>query len=401
MSGINKKAKGTGTVRHKTVVKNGKEYQYWEGRVTTGTDPLSGKQIQKSVTGKTQAEVIKKMREIQIDVDNNTYLEPSKIRVSEWLDIWIKEYSSNVKPGTLYIRDSAIQIHIKPMIGKIKLSDLNTIQIQKMYNSLSSVDGSDLSPRYKRNILSTLHNALQTAVKIGIIKTNPADNIVKEKNTSKQMRVLTDEETSRFLMKIRGNKYEDAYIFTIFTGLRRGEVCGLSWNDIDFKNGTITICHQLQRDKFKSGKYVLTSTKNGKSRIIKPAPYVMDLLHRRKVTQYKAMLEAKDKWSNPFNLVFTIDHGTHPGRYIVSTSLYNQIKKIFAEIGIPEMRLHDLRHTYAVISIRNGDDIKMIQENLGHSSAAFTLSTYIHVTSDMKDKSSERMEEYIEKMQLG
>lgn len=398
MSSKCKKAKGTGTIRHKTVIRNGKEYSYWEGRVTVGQDPLTGKQIQKSVTAQTQAEVIKKMHAIQVDVESQSYLEPSKMTVAEWLDIWLKEYCANVKPGTIAARESLIRRHIKPSIGNIKISSINAVQIQKMYNSLKGIDGEELTPIYKRNIHAVLHNALQTAVKVGIIKENPASNTVRLRNNKKQIRVLTDEEILKFLDEIKGNRFECVLTFALFTGLRRGEICGLSWDEVDFESGTITIKHQIQREHCQYGEFVIAPTKNSKSRIIKPASYIMELLRKRKLEQYKARLEAGEKWNNEFNLVFTLDSGETPGRYILPATLFNEMKRIFKHIGIPEMRLHDLRHTYAVTSLRNGDDIKIIQENLGHSSAAFTLETYIHVTNDMRDKSSERMEDYIEKI---
>lgn len=398
MANASKKAKGTGTIRHKTVTRNGKEYQYWEGRVTVGADPLTGKQKQKSVTAPTQAEVIKKMRAIQTDIDSQSYIEPSKMSVSQWMDTWLSEYCCDIKPSTAYMRETMIRLYIKPGIGNIKLSSLNTIQVQKFYNSLSSRNGESLSPAYKKNIVSILHNALQTAIKTGIIKHNPADNVVKEKIKKSRVKVFTDKDIVQFLEIIKGNRYEDVFVFLLFTGLRKGEVCGLSWDDVDFDSGTITIRNQLQREKYMSGKYILTSTKNSKERTIKPAPYVMKMLQDRKIKQYKTMLSSNGNWNNELNLVFTNDWGKRPGRAIRPDRVYASFKKIVASMGIEDMRMHCLRHTYAVISLKNGDDIKIIQENLGHASAAFTLSTYVHVTSDMKDKSSERMEEYIEKI---
>lgn len=391
-----KNAKGAGTIRHKTVIRNGKEYSYWEGRVTTGHDPLTGKQIQKSVTGSTQAEVRKKLNSIQKEVDDSSYAEPSKLTVSQWLDIWIEDFSSNVKISTKELRKKIIDLYLKPGIGSVKLTSLNTLQIQKMYNSIRGKNKKELSAQYMRNIYSVLHSALNTAVTSGLIKHNPAENVMLRKNSeSSAGNVLEDNDIAAFLDAIENHKFEKMLKTMLFTGLRRGEICGLSWDEIDFAKGEITISHQLQMDQYFKGKYVIVNTKNSKYRKIKPAKTVMDILHERKLEQFKAMLAAGDHWNNKYNLVFTVDDGKNPGRYILPTTLYNQLKRVVKSIGMPDARLHDLRHTYAVVSLRSGDDIKTVQENLGHSSAAFTLKQYIHVTDDMRDDSSVRMEEYI------
>ena len=105
---------GAGTIRRKTVKRNGKEYTYWEARFTTGFDPGTGKQIQKSVSGKTQADVARKLREATVEVDRGLYIEPAKLTVAEWLDIWTEEYLSNVKPRTVQKYKYDVQMHIKP-----------------------------------------------------------------------------------------------------------------------------------------------------------------------------------------------------------------------------------------------------------------------------------------------
>ena len=179
--------------------------------------------------------------------------------------------------------------------------------------------------------------------------------------------------------------------------MRRGEVCGLTWDCVDFATGSITINKQLKKERGVGGAYVLPlSTKNDKARTIVPAPFVMDILKAQKVQQAKWRLRAGPAWEGcPLgDMVFTDELGRH----LVPDTVYENFKRIMRSLGYPETRLHDLRHTFAVASIRAGDDIKTVQGNLGHATAAFTLDVYGHVTDQMKRESADRMQQYINRM---
>lgn len=155
--------------------------------------------------------------------------------------------------------------------------------------------------------------------------------------------------------------------------------------------GTILISKQLPKEKKAGGQFRLVSLKNDKPRQIQPAPWVMQLLRDRKLQQYEHKEKAGAAWSNPLNLVFTNELG---GNLIPQTVVRN-FKEIVAAIGRPDARFHDLRHSYAVASLRSGDDIKTVQGNLGHATAAFTLDVYGHVTYQMQEASAGRMQAYI------
>ena len=178
----------------------------------------------------------------------------------------------------------------------------------------------------------------------------------------------------------------------MFTGMRKGEVLGLSWDCVDFDRGTLYIKRQLQKKNGSSGEYVLITPKNNKPRTITPAPAVMRQLRTRSAQQKRDQLQAGTAWSNPDNLIFT----NALGRHLIPETVQKHFKRIVAGIGYPALRFHDLRHTYAVNALRGGDDIKSVQDNLGHHTAAFTLDTYGHVTEQMKRDSAARMERIIE-----
>lgn len=389
-------AHGSGTIRKKVVTRNGTSYTYWEARVTIGRDPGTGKQLRRSFSGKTQKEVRQKMQAAAVAVDNGDYFEPSKLTVSTWLDIWTKEYLNSVKPRTVEAYKSNIETHIKPAIGAVRLYSLTPVDIQRLYNGLiNQKTGEPLSPKTKKNIHGTLHKALEKAVSIGYIRHNPADRPDLPKVERAEIKPLDDAEIVSFLDIIKGHEYEPVYIVTLFTGLREGEVLGLTWDCINFTNGKITIKQQLQKRRGSGGIYELVSTKNGKTRTITPAQLVMQTLREQRRTQLNERFRAGKAWNNPWNLVFTNSLGGH----FCAQTVYLHFKKLAAAAGVPNARFHDLRHSYAVAALRSGDDIKTVQENLGHHTAAFTLDTYAHVTEQMKQESSRRMDSFIEGIQ--
>ena len=121
-------AQGTGTIRKKTVTRSGKEYTYWEARYSVGKDPGTGKQIQKSITGKTQKEVAQKLKAATASIDQGTYFEPDKVTLGDWLDTWLDEYLGNTKPHTKKSYESTIKNHIKPALGAVKLASLTPVR---------------------------------------------------------------------------------------------------------------------------------------------------------------------------------------------------------------------------------------------------------------------------------
>lgn len=387
-----KAAAGTGTIRKKTITRGEKVYTYWEARYTAGYDPGTGKQIQRSITGKTQKEVSKKLKEVTTAIDSGTYTAPSKMTVGEWLDIWTAEYLGGVKELTISSYKSSIKTHIKPGLGAIKLESLSSHVIQGFYNRLlePAKDRKGLSPKTIKNVHGVLHKSLQQAVANGYIRLNPADSCVLPRAERKELKPLDEQQITTFLQAIRGHRLEDLFTVVLFTGMREGEALGLLWDCVDLNAGTITINKQLQKDFSKGSQYHLVATKNSKSRTITVAPFVVNTLRKVKLRQLENKIQLGGCWQDS-GFVFTDELGRHLNR----STVYNAFKKVMVQIGSPETRFHDLRHSYAVASIRSGDDIKTVQENLGHATAAFTLDVYGHVTEQMKKESAARMEQFI------
>ena len=386
-SNVNRSAPGAGSIRQKIVERNGRTYIYWEARYTAGTDPKTGKQIQRSITGKSKKEVSQRLREVTSEIDRGVYCAPCKMTIGEWLDIWSKEYLFGVKEGTAYSYRAVIRNHIKPEIGGIRLDALNPHTVQSFYNSKFK----ELSAKTVKNIHGILHAALRQAVLNGYIPNNPTDSSIRPRIEKKEMHAMDQYMITDFLEAIKGDEYEYLFFVALFTGMRKGEVMGLTWDVIDFARGTILINKQLQRPRVGDGTCQLVSTKNGKSRKLKPAKEVMNVLYRVKKQQMAWQLKNGECFQNSMNLVFTHELGG----YLNPNTVYNHFKEIVKKIGEPGLRFHDMRHSYAVAALQIGDDVKTVQNNLGHATAAFTLDVYGHVTDQMKEESANRMERFI------
>lgn len=405
-------AQGGGSIRKKTVVRNGVSYTYWEARVTTGFDPETGRQKQQSFSGKTQKEVREKMQAALVDLNNHQYQEPSKLTLGEWLKIWEQEYLNGVKTFTRLNYAQHIKNHISPALGNRNLQQLNGPNIQQFYNQLLREGGkkrlhdkdghplkkdgkpvygsAPLSAKTVKNIHGVLHKALEKAVKLGYIRTNPADTCELSRVEKKEIRPLDSADIARLMEALEDSPFQALFLTALFTGMRRGEICGLRWDCVDLDNGTITVKNQLQNIPGQPGAYRLVSTKNGKSRTLKASSFVIDLLRQQKAEQETMKQMMGDLWQDE-GYVFCNAMGKH----MSPSTVYHTFKRIAASIGLPDARLHDLRHSYAVASLQAGDDIKTVQSNLGHHTASFTLDVYGHVTEQMRQASADRMDTYI------
>lgn len=365
----------------------------WEGRITVGSDPGTGKPIRKSIYGKTQKEVRQKLTAVQRSIDDGTYRTPSKMTVTQWLDEWMETFCAvKIKPLTYSSYEIAIKKHIKPAIGALKLQAVNGVHIQKLYNSMISAG---LSAKTVKNISAIMHKAFSVAQKQGIIQANPCNAAELPKAAQKEIRPLTDAEIPLFLRAIAESPMENAYALCLFAGLREGECLGLSWPQIDFESQRITINQQLQKEKSKGARYYIApSTKSGKARTIEPPKIAFQYLRAEWKRQAENKLAVGDLWNNQDDLVFTDEMGQH----LAISTFYKNFKRIAASIGRPDARPHDLRHTAATVAIASGADIKSVQDLLGHATASFTLNVYAHSSDQMKKDTATRMQNYYDNL---
>ncbi len=394
-------AAGSGSLRKRA---NGT----WEARYVVGVDPATGKSIRKSVYGKTQKEVREKLRAATAAIDEGTYFEPAKLTLAQWLEEWLATYTGDIKPLTLDAYQRQIRNNIVPYIGAIPLASLSAPQIQRLYNDLQ--EGSrkqPLAPKTIKNLHGVLHKALKQAVNIGYIRANPSDSVVVPRVIKSEIKPLEGDDVTAFMDAVQSDPYKLVYLIDLYTGMRQGEILGLSWDCVDFAKRKIVVRQQLQKQKKKGGQFYLAPLKNDKTRTVTVAASVMGFLAERRAEQAEQRLSAGSLWDPTGNvhtddtctqlcaapnLVFTNALGGH----LVAGTVYKHFKRLVASIGMDEARFHDLRHSFAVASLEMGDDVKTVQSNLGHATASFTLDVYGHVSEKMREDSADRMEAYIQ-----
>lgn len=327
-----KNAKGSGTIRKKTVTRNGKEYTYWEARITTGRDPGTGKQLQRSFTGKTQKEVREKMQAAAVAVNEGTYTAPQRLTVGQWVDIWQKDYIGGLKPATVAIYRNNLNNHVKPALGAVRLADLHPHTVQSFINSLTG-----LSPASVRLAYKNLHAVLQKAVELDYIPRNPADRCVLPKMEQEEIKPLDDQQAAALLAAAKGTPLEQFVTVALFTGLRVSELFGLTWAVVDFDRGTITVNKQLARRKAAG---IFQSPKSGRPRTITPAPAVMTALKQQRAKQSELQLKAGPLWDDPHGLVFTREAGGPLTHSIAE----KRFRALCTAAELKGVRLHDMRH---------------------------------------------------------
>ena len=365
--------KGTGSIRRR---KSG----LWEGRYTVGRDPATGKQLQRSLYGHSWAEVRSRLNAALAEVGAAGYTEPTNMTLGAWMEKWLKEYVAPCRRDYTYRAYSSMtRCHIIPSLGSIRLRDLTPYRVQMFYNSLALNDG--LSPKTVRCAAGILGASLHTAVRMRLIQANPSSDCILPKYERKEIKPLSGNQITALLGAAKGESIYPLLWTAIFTGMREAELCGLAWDCVDFDAGTITVKRQLQKNPSPGGGWHLTQTKSGRPRVIRAAPRIMNILK-----------EIRQRQDADAFFVFT----DKKGGFFTPAGIYQRFKRLAARIGCPKVRFHDIRHTFAVISLQSGDDIKTVQSNLGHATASFTLDIYGHVSDKMRGTSADRIERYID-----
>ena len=357
----------------------------WEGRIVVG-HKANGDPIFRHVYAKTQKALTEKLHQSIECYQDVELTEDSRMTLGEWLDRWLAEYKDGtIRPGTLEGYRNYIENYIKPQLGGKQVSLITTQDVQRMYRRLKNggrvredAEGSKrLSDSTVRHIHTMLHGAMKAAVQAHIIPKNPTENATAPKLNYKPMQVLNEQELDTFLQAVQKDDiWRDFFYTELMTGLRRGEICALMWRDFNAKAGTLGISRTLHSKGH--GIYALgdTKTSQGNRTIILPES-VAALLRARK----KASIS---QWIFP--------QPTSPELPMNPGTAYRRLKPLLEEAGLPSIRFHDLRHTFATLALQNGMDVKTLSAMLGHVSAATTLDIYTHSTSDMQHAAARKID---------
>lgn len=353
----------------------------WEGRIVIG-HKQNGDPIFRHVYAKTQKELMDKLHRNIEDYHDVDLTEDSRMTLGEWLDRWLAEYKADmVRPGTLRGYRTHIEQYIKPQLGDKQISLITTQDVQRMYRRLKKEGrvkehyemGTQLADSTIRGIHSMLHLAMKDAERAHIIAKNPTEGTTVPKQGGGTKQVLNDRELDAFLSVIEGEEiWHDFFYTELTTGLRRGEICGLMWQDFDERNNTLTVCRTLHSKKL--GVFSLGDTKTGTGmRTIVLPQSTAELLRRRREKSVSQWI-----FPNPVMPELPVSPG----------SAYTHLKTLLKRAGLPSIRFHDLRHTFATHALASGVDAKTLSGILGHTNASFTLDTYTHVTPDMQKTAS-------------
>ena len=363
----------------------------WEGRIVVGHKE-DGAPIFKSVFAKTQRELMPKLHGA-IDSHRGAELsESGNITLGEWIDRWLVTYAEPaLRPSTVRGYRADIKNHIRPALGDKQLRSVTRSDVQKFYNKLKRTkvqtcghEGEKtLADSTVRSIHMLLHEIMDAAVRARLISQNPTEGTTIPKRNYPPMKVLNEEQLNRFMEAIRDEPmWYDFFYTEITTGLRRGEICGLKWEDLDEQTGKLRVqrsVHVAPGGEMDIGE---TKTEKGTRSILLP-PSTLHILKERRKT-------AMTEWIFPSLLM--------PEKPTSPNAAYQRLKDILKGAGLPDIRFHDLRHTFATHALANGVDAKTLSGILGHTNASFTLDTYTHVTTDMQKNAANIVGDFMEEL---
>jgi len=369
------RSKGDGGL---TEVIPGKKYII---KTSIGKDTSGKYKFHKETVNGTARQAVRRIREIQHQLDSGAFIKPNRLTLKEYLEKWLADYvSTRLSPRSLERYSGIVHNYLIPEMGRLTLAQLKPEHIQAHYGAMLK---KGLTPQSVRYHHAVIHKALQTAVKWELTKRNVADAVEPPKKVRTEMQYWTLEEVNRFLDSVQGSEYYGVFHTALFTGMRRGELLGLKWSDVDLIASEITVKRSLHH--LKDGRYIFTQPKTESSnRVIALAlssrKMLIDLYEKRKLICIELGTALKDD-----DLVFChID-----GRPLRPNTITRVWKELAIKAGLKPIRLHDARHTHASLMLKDGIHPKIVQERLGHSSITTTLDIYSHVSKGIQQAAAE------------
>ncbi len=349
----------------------------WTIVLDVGADPVSGQRRQKSKGGfRTRKAAEAALRELSASVDAGRFVERSTKTVGEYLDEWLEVVQPRLRPTTWNSYRQSVA-HIKGRIGAVPLQSLAPLEVENLYKQLLATRGRNgrlLSPKTVRGVHVVLRKALADAERLGLVVRNAAAAAKPPVPAQYEHTTWTAEQLAQFLDSIEGERLAAAFVLLATTGMRRGEALGLRWGDIDLPAGRLSIVQTITTVR---EQMVISPPKMSRSRrSVSLDPVTVAALRDHRRRQNEERLRAGEAWSNTSDLVFTNEVGepVHPSAFSYSFESYVR------RSGLPQIRLHDLRHTYATVALAAGVHPKIVSERLGHATIAVTLDLYSHVT---------------------
>jgi integrase len=338
-----------------------------------------GKRRQIKRTGfKTQKEAKEQYLHIQNELAEEKFVDPNSVTFESYLEKWKKRKRNQIEESTFIRYERLCRLHILPAIGKTKLQKIDTLTVQNLIDDLASEH--HFAKKSCRLVTTIIKDVFRRAIIEGLVKVNPVQEIDLPKASKSEM-VIWDQPDIELFLSLRNErnrgKYYVAVLMALFTGMRKGEILGLTWDNIDFDNDIIHVKQILESDGSKLSK----KTKSKKFRQV-----LMPEILKQELIQHKR-IQRDESSSNPNNLVFC----TRRGLRVIPNTLNDVLNSYCAKYDLPRMKFHDLRHTHATMLIKENVNIKIIQERLGHSRASTTLDIYSHVLPSMQQSVTEKL----------
>ncbi len=377
-----RRKKGTGAVHLR---KDGR----WEGRVVIAYDEKN-LPITKNVLAKTKTECVVKLNKLKESLTPPGPETPkTAMTFGEWMDFWYQNYSKpNLRQSTRQEYENAVYKHIIPALGSIPLKKLTANDLQQFYTGLKSegrlirteLYGAGVSNRTVWSCHTRCRTALDRAVKDGLIHVNPAEGCSLPPQNAKEMLVLTTDEVRRFLVQAKEEGYYELFLLELSTGMRRGEVLALQWDDLNTETGELRIERQVNRI---NGELTISApkTKSSARTIILP-PLLVDTL-----TEYRKRVNSRWMFPSPRRDDSPLD----------PAAVRKRLQTILEHAQCRKVRFHDLRHVFSTMALENGMDVKTLSAVIGHVSASTTLNIYTHVTDAMRQSAAGKIDRGIAK----
>ena len=347
--------------------------------------PQTGTQ-RKSVYGRTYKEAEKKLALAMGDAARGIVYEDENQTVGKYMTRWLSDSAKHTVKATSYrAYESQIRNHIVPALGKVKLSRLTPAHLQALYAAKLR---ESMKPASVRQIHAILHKALEQAVRFNLIPTNPASKVDPPKVRQEEITPLSADEANRLLDVTRNERdgFEALYVLALTTGLRIGELLGLKWNDIDLDARRLRVSRQLQRSREEG--LIFTEPKAASRRTVDLPARTVEALKRHRKRQFEETLKAGGAYHDN-DLVFAGCLGEPIGPEKVTQRAF---KPLLKRTGLPEIRFHDLRHTFATLLLARGVHPTYVQRALGHASVKMTLDRYSHWMPSMGRATAEAID---------